>query len=699
LTGGSLYSDEGCLALVAFPQTISAATKYYSLQSKTYTLSAKFSGNENANGVGLTLAVFIGDNSGQYIQVGPLADQAPDSATFPARQAGTTAVAAKQPFVNVLDYGAVGDGATNDNAAIVAAVASGVNLYFPAGLNFKNNTLVTLQGGQHAFSDGAKITGAGFIMQNYSRVYGFDFEASVSGDVAVSAGAQASQRGWSAFGNLFNGYNFACNIDRAFGTASHESWHIYDNEFTNNTQGIFCVRANKARIDGNDFNNPSTPGAQSILFFGGDSNVIRGNTVQGGILGINFIYHWELNGTIVGITNNVIADNTIQGITQESISCDFNGSGATSVATREFDTVASKSIPSGILHTVTLTAAGWASYAGSYVGAYMAFTSGKLNGQIFAITAQNHATFTLDMNYGEYALVAATDQVVIGMPTLHNTIAGNTIDASLSTTKAIYLYGFAYHNAVTGNAVRGSTALGGIAAGSVGGVVAASGSVTGVATNAPACNNTITGNAAWKAAISDVLVNYNSGAGTGYAPLGNLFSGNTTPRTYAVDTFRRANSSTTLGESESGQYWVAYNSCAIGITYQLAYLAANGTTAHNVAAVDTGVSDGVTVSMTKATAGSPGLAVRLSDGLNFLYTDGTALFSVVAGTPTSLGTLSTAAAVGDVLAVTLNGTSVACLVNGVSKLSVVTSVNQTATRHGLRFAASDTGWVANFQVA
>jgi lysophospholipase L1-like esterase len=67
---------------VAFPQTISAATKYYSLQSKTYTLSAKFSGNENANGVGLTLAVFIGDNSGQYIQVGPLADQAPDSATF-----------------------------------------------------------------------------------------------------------------------------------------------------------------------------------------------------------------------------------------------------------------------------------------------------------------------------------------------------------------------------------------------------------------------------------------------------------------------------------------------------------------------------------------------------------------------------------------------------------------------------------------
>jgi hypothetical protein len=82
LTGGSLYSDEGCLALVAFPQTISAATKYYSLQSKTYTLSAKFSGNENANGVGLTLAVFIGDNSGQYIQVGPLADQAPDSATY-----------------------------------------------------------------------------------------------------------------------------------------------------------------------------------------------------------------------------------------------------------------------------------------------------------------------------------------------------------------------------------------------------------------------------------------------------------------------------------------------------------------------------------------------------------------------------------------------------------------------------------------
>jgi hypothetical protein len=102
------------------------------LQSKTYTLSAKFSGNENANGVGLTLAVFIGDNSGQYIQVGPLADQAPDSATYGSIEG--LAVESLQTFghsyvegVGAGDYSA-GDNGTTSNKKFVTLLAAALGL-------------------------------------------------------------------------------------------------------------------------------------------------------------------------------------------------------------------------------------------------------------------------------------------------------------------------------------------------------------------------------------------------------------------------------------------------------------------------------------------------------------------------------------------------------------------------------------------
>jgi hypothetical protein len=61
--------------------------------------------------------------------------------------------------VNVLDYGAVGDGVANDAAAITAAVATGKNVYIPNGTYYYNSTTPTqLNSNQVIFGDGQGAT-------------------------------------------------------------------------------------------------------------------------------------------------------------------------------------------------------------------------------------------------------------------------------------------------------------------------------------------------------------------------------------------------------------------------------------------------------------------------------------------------------------------------------------------------------------
>lgn len=56
--------------------------------------------------------------------------------------------------VNVLDYGAVGDGVSNDTAAITAALATGKSVFFPKGTYLSGAQTITTQG-QTLFGEGA----------------------------------------------------------------------------------------------------------------------------------------------------------------------------------------------------------------------------------------------------------------------------------------------------------------------------------------------------------------------------------------------------------------------------------------------------------------------------------------------------------------------------------------------------------------
>lgn len=89
--------------------------------------------------------------------------------------------------INVLDYGAVGDGVANDTAAITAAVAAapaGSTVYFPAG-TYKVTSGITDAGKAITFAGvgvGSVITGSGFAILSltapYSNAQDLQIEAS-----------------------------------------------------------------------------------------------------------------------------------------------------------------------------------------------------------------------------------------------------------------------------------------------------------------------------------------------------------------------------------------------------------------------------------------------------------------------------------------------------------------------------------------
>ena len=80
--------------------------------------------------------------------VGAAASYAP----FGAGAVATTVQTKLRESVSVLDYGAVGNGTTNDTAAFAAAIATGKNVFVPAGTYAVNLSITTL--GAHIFGEG-----------------------------------------------------------------------------------------------------------------------------------------------------------------------------------------------------------------------------------------------------------------------------------------------------------------------------------------------------------------------------------------------------------------------------------------------------------------------------------------------------------------------------------------------------------------
>jgi len=92
-------------------------------------------------------------------------------------------------FVNVKTYGAIGDGIADDTAAIQAAFATGLPVYFPAG-TYRMSTVYLVTKGQMGFGSGMGTTviqmiagGLGFVVQARNCKW-HDFEFQPPGNVA-----------------------------------------------------------------------------------------------------------------------------------------------------------------------------------------------------------------------------------------------------------------------------------------------------------------------------------------------------------------------------------------------------------------------------------------------------------------------------------------------------------------------------------
>lgn len=180
------------------------------------------------------------------------------------------------------------------------------------------------------------------------------------------------------------------------------------------------------------------------------------------------------------------------------------------------------------------------------------------------------------------------------------------------------------------------------------------------------------------------------------------------PATTIDDSFNRADSATTLGNTDTGQAWTA-NRGTWGISSNQAYCVT--AVDNDLASVDWG-SPNMTVSVkmvAQALQRFYGVVARMTDASNYymaMVAEGASvyLFKCVAGSYTVLvGPTSVSPPANAVLSLQASGTSLVVKINGTTVISTTDSTFTTGNRAGLRFGSTGAGangarW-EDFQVA
>lgn len=121
------------------------------------------------------------------------------------------------PYINVKEYGAVGDGTTDDADAIINAANFNGYLYFPYGVYLVSKSIQLTEGILGIISEGATITssmesGSLFIIQSsVFNIVNVQISAP-NAEFVVNAGVWADDRTLFSSGALFNGNIQAANI-------------------------------------------------------------------------------------------------------------------------------------------------------------------------------------------------------------------------------------------------------------------------------------------------------------------------------------------------------------------------------------------------------------------------------------------------------------------------------------------------------
>lgn len=302
---------------------------------------------------------------------------------------------------------------------------------------------------------------------------------------------------------------------------------INDNTFNN--ARIYAEVIKDSIIEDNSFTSVASKRPIEIAY--GSSNTIQRNNLKGGTAGIIFLVNHTINAARKATNGNIVQDNEIVGVTEESISFDLNGDEATASGIREYDTVSS----TAGTDQVVLGDADWTGNTTYNTGNYyLGFVTGAQIGTRWRISAQSGATFTLvGMDAGTLATISAGDQIWIGLPAFNNTIRRNRITmANTASSTGIMLWGLAFGNTIGGSAANanfiknlGAGNLWAVECASLDGM--ASGTVTGNTSHgrAPCDGNTISHNLSMRGLISDRQQDFGGVAGM-YSIAGNSYSNN-----------------------------------------------------------------------------------------------------------------------------------------------------------------------------
>ncbi len=156
----------------------------------------------------------------------------------------------------------------------------------------------------------------------------------------------------------------------------------------------------------------------------------------------------------------------------------------------------------------------------------------------------------------------------------------------------------------------------------------------------------------------------------------------------ASDSFNRANSAVTMGDTDSAaggtnKTWVP-NSGVWGISSNAAYTPSSDSQVTTV--VESSAAD-TTVAVKMATAGDAGLCWRSTDDTHNWLTNGSSIFKRNGGF-TQVATYAGESS-GDTISVVLSGSSGILQKNGTQVASWSDAFNSTATKHGLRCTSTN----------
>ena len=226
-TPATIYSDNGITPIVGNSVTTSSVGEFF-----FYAANGRYS-------LTVTAVHFTSDAYNDITLFDPTDDGA---AAINFLQAGTGAVvrtvqAKERDTVSVKDFGAVGDGVTDDTAAIQAAILAGAGktIYFPAGtyrIPYSASSCFSPLANTRILGDGQKSTTLQF--QKSSAVYGVLFNAAydnfsivnVSVNIVEVSGGQTSVVAWNANNLTLESCAFSGGVTNTGATVNSQAYGV-----------------------------------------------------------------------------------------------------------------------------------------------------------------------------------------------------------------------------------------------------------------------------------------------------------------------------------------------------------------------------------------------------------------------------------------------------------------------------------------